>query len=796
MPGSLRQRWHVLRAHLLRLASEGALARGCGGVAALIGAVYLALWSRGLPVAWSTRGAITMKTNMALALVLAGAALALLAHGAAPRWRRALGAAAAGLVLLIGALALAEHVLHLDLGLDQLLASEPPGQPGVLAPNRMGPPGASTLTLLGAGLLLLAARRRAAAMAGALAFCLQLVPATGLLYGVTSLHSDPTFTGIAGVTVLALLLLAVGLATAPSGAELPLPWRNDPGGLLLRRMVVPAVALPPALGLLRLEGEARGLYDTRAGTALFAVTLAALFLLLLWRSAVALSAASTRSRRAAEAIRASEARFRALFENLPDAVFLTIPDGRIVAANPAACSIFGSTEEELVRGGREALIDPTDPRQRAFAEELRRTKRAAGWELTFVRKGGARFPGEASSAVMGDGGSAFVLVRDVTARRQAEHAARDASERLLETDRRKDEFLGMLSHELRNPLAPIRNALYLLDHAPPGGQQARRARDIANRQVAHLTRLVDDLLDVTRIARGKVELRHEVLDLAGLVRRTAEDYRPLMQDRGVDLAVVVPSDPALVNGDPARLTQVLGNLLNNAGKFTPTGGRVVLSLRREGDRAVVHVADSGPGIAPELLPMLFEPFTQGKQTLARTEGGLGLGLSLVKGFVALHGGEVTVSSRPGGGADFAVSLALARPGATTGLAAETALPSAPAAGPRHRVLVVDDNRDAAETLGDLVRMLGHDVELAFDGPSALAEAGRTHPDLVLCDLGLPGMDGYQVARELRARHEGALRLVALSGYAQPEDVSRALASGFDRHVAKPPDPGKIEALLR
>jgi CheY-like chemotaxis protein len=265
-----------------------------------------------------------------------------------------------------------------------------------------------------------------------------------------------------------------------------------------------------------------------------------------------------------------------------------------------------------------------------------------------------------------------------------------------------------------------------------------------------------------------------------------------MQDRGLDLSVEVPVEPLAVSGDETRLAQVLGNLLSNAAKFTPSGGRVGLSLSARDGSAVVHVRDTGPGIDPDVLPTIFEPFTQAKQTLARSEGGLGLGLALVKGLVALHGGEVTASSAPGG-SDFVVTLPLA------GGARAADGPGAPASAredrARRRVLVVDDNRDAAETLGQLVELLGHDVALAYDGPGALELARRIAPDLVLCDIGLPGMDGYEVARRLRQGGARDLALVAVSGYAQPEDVARALEAGFDAHVAKPPDPEKLAGLL-
>ncbi len=386
-----------------------------------------------------------------------------------------------------------------------------------------------------------------------------------------------------------------------------------------------------------------------------------------------------------------------------------------------------------------------------------------------------------------------VACQEITDRKRAEAALREACERLRDADRRKDEFLGMLSHELRNPLAPIRNALYILDHAEPTGQQARRAKEVANRQVAHLSRLVDDLLDVTRIARGKIELRRADVDLAALAQRAAEDHRAVMQDRGLDLAVELPGERVVVSGDETRLAQVLGNLLSNAAKFTPAGGRVTLTLAADASEAVVHVRDTGPGIDPGMLEAIFDPFTQSEQTLARSEGGLGLGLALVKGLVALHGGEVgAFSGGAGHGTDFVVKLP--RVHAPSEAPAPAGAASARPAPRRRRVLVVDDNHDAAETLAELVELLGHEAEVVYDGPSALTKMLEYAPEVVLCDIGLPGMNGYEVARRLRAAGVGA-RLVAVSGYAQPEDVARAVEAGFDAHVAKPPGADALASAL-
>ncbi|HEX9049319.1 MAG TPA: PAS domain S-box protein [Anaeromyxobacter sp.] len=504
----------------------------------------------------------------------------------------------------------------------------------------------------------------------------------------------------------------------------------------------------------------------------------------------------TERRRAAEALRESEERYRTLFTHMTEGF----------ALGEAICDEAGVPRDFRLLEMNEAFEHQSGlARERARGRPIREV--LPNIEQSWIDTYGAVALGAPAlrfESYNGDlerhfsvycfspgRGRFAVIFTDITDRRRAEEAVRIASEKLREADRRKDEFLGMLSHELRNPLAPIRNALYILDRAEPTGQQARRAKDVVSRQVGHLTRLVDDLLDVTRIARGKIELRRADLDLAALARRTAEDYRALMQDRGLDLAVELPDAPLVVNGDDTRLAQVLGNLLSNAAKFTPAGGRVSLSLHARDDRALVHVRDTGLGIAPEVLPTIFEPFTQARQTLARSEGGLGLGLALVKGLVALHGGEVTVSSVGEAGTEFVVAIPLAaRPAAEV----ERGRAGAVADAAPHRVLVVDDNADAADTLAELFRLHGHEVEVAYDGPTALEAARARPPDVVLCDLGLPGMDGYEVARRLRAAFP-ALRLVAVSGYAQPEDVARAADAGFDGHVAKPPDPEKLASLL-
>jgi two-component system CheB/CheR fusion protein len=366
---------------------------------------------------------------------------------------------------------------------------------------------------------------------------------------------------------------------------------------------------------------------------------------------------------------------------------------------------------------------------------------------------------------------------------------------LMEADRRKTEFLAMLSHELRNPLAPIRNSLYVLDRAAPGGDQARRAQMVIDRQVNHLARLVDDLLDVMRISRGKTHLTVERLDVADLVAHTAEDHRSSFAHSGLELEVRVPARPIWVKGDRVRVAQLVGNLLNNASKFTEHGGKATVSLEEDPrlGQVVIRIRDTGAGIAPEMLPRLFEPFIQADRSLARSRGGLGLGLAVVKGLAEMHDGTVSVSSEGlGKGAEFTVRLPLDSSAAPT----RTEARGEPQRAPSRRVVVIEDNVDAADTLQQVLELGGHAVEVAYTAESGLARVRAFKPDVVFCDIGLPEMDGYAVARAIRGDPAlQATMLVALTGYAAPEDISRSREAGFQYHVAKPPSFEEIERIL-
>jgi signal transduction histidine kinase/CheY-like chemotaxis protein len=383
-------------------------------------------------------------------------------------------------------------------------------------------------------------------------------------------------------------------------------------------------------------------------------------------------------------------------------------------------------------------------------------------------------------------------IRDVTERERAEEALRSVSAELRQADQRKDAFLAMLSHELRNPLAVIRNSLYVLEHAAPGSEPTVAARSVMQRQVSQLSRLVEGLLDLTRIVRGEVELRRELLDLNALTVGVVEDYREVFLEGGIELELVAAAGDAWVDGDATRLVQMIGNLLQNCSKFTPRGGKVSVSVERDevGGRAVVRVRDNGRGFTSEAAPHLFEPFMQADVSLDRKLGGIGLGLAVVKGLVEMHGGTVDAASPGlGQGATFALSFPLQAKRPVPAPPVEAELDRS-----ARRILVVDDNVDAARSLGEVFELDGHVVALAFTAAEALAKARSFQPDVVVSDLGLPEVDGYELARTLRADAElGGVVLIALSGYSGADVVARAREAGFDAHVAKPPD---LDALAR
>jgi PAS domain S-box-containing protein len=384
----------------------------------------------------------------------------------------------------------------------------------------------------------------------------------------------------------------------------------------------------------------------------------------------------------------------------------------------------------------------------------------------------------------------LVLATDLAARAAVAIRNAELVDALRQSDTAKDVFLATLAHELRNPLSPIANTLALLSRSAEPARLLPQALEVLGRQTTHLTRLVDDLLDLARVNAGKIELRREVLELRDVLRTAIEASQPLIDRRGHTLAIELPGEPVHVDADAVRLAQVFSNLLNNAAKYTPQGGRIELRMTPGEDRVDITVSDSGIGIAPDLLPRVFELFTQASHPLGTEPHGLGIGLYLVRGLVAMHGGTISAASE---GLDRGSRFTVCLP-RVAARAAERVEDGPHSAGQRKKVLVVDDNRDATETLAMLLQMLGHDTATAHDGASALRTASEFQPDVVLLDIGLPDMNGYEVARRMRAAGANDMRLVALTGWGQAEDKRRAADAGFDTHWTKPVDPSRLDEL--
>jgi PAS domain S-box-containing protein len=509
-------------------------------------------------------------------------------------------------------------------------------------------------------------------------------------------------------------------------------------------------------------------------------------------------------RKQAEArLREEERRFRTLVEQVRDyAIFMTDTQGRATSWNEGVRRVLGFGEGEWI--GRDIvplIFTPEDVQDGVGRREFDHATATgtAGDDRWMMKKDGTRFFALGIVTALRDDAGRLLgftkVMRDQTERKKIEDRLRQVAADLSEADRRKDEFLAMLAHELRNPLAPIRNGLQIL-RLTKGNTDgaAERALEIMEEQTHHLTRLVEDLLDVSRITRGKIELRKEPVDLAVAMGHAAESVRPLAEARRHDFTVLPPPGPVMLAADPTRLEQVLVNLLNNAVKYTKPGGHISLTAGREGEGVVIRVRDTGVGISADLLPHIFDLFTQAQRTLDRSEGGLGIGLTMVNRLVGLHGGSVEAhSTGPDQGSEFVVRLpALPAPPQGAGPAA----PTEQVSGGGRRILIVEDVVQVAQMLGMLLQVWGYDSRVAHDGPTGLVAFRTYQPDVVLCDIGLPGMSGYDVAGMMREEpRQTRPLLVAVTGYGGEEDRRRSHEAGFDFHMTKPVDPAALEKLL-
>ncbi len=527
-----------------------------------------------------------------------------------------------------------------------------------------------------------------------------------------------------------------------------------------------------------------------------------------------------RQRAEEELVRAKEW-LRVTLASIGDAVITTDTEGRITLLNPVAELLTGWAQQDAQGEPLERVFQIINEHSRHPVENpalrsLREGKVVglANHTILIAKNGTERAIDDSAAPIKDEQGQIIGVVlifRDVSERRRDEERLRQSAaqfrqladenarlvEALKESDRRKDEFLAMLAHELRNPLAPIRNAVHIFRAKSPPVPELQWATEVIDRQVHQMTRIVDDLLDVSRITRGKIELRKERVELAAIVNSAVEASRPIIEKWGHELTVTVPPQPIQLEADLTRLSQVLSNLLNNAAKYMDQAGCIWVTAERQDDQVLIRVKDTGIGIPTEMLPHIFDMFTQVDSSLERSEGGLGIGLTLVQRIVEMHGGTVEARSEGlGKGSEFVVRLPVAVAVEGQGpreAAADEEEVVAPA--PR-RILVVDDNRDAADSLGTLLRMFGNEVHTAHDGLEAVGAAAAFQPHVVLLDIGLPKLNGYEAARRIREQKGGSdMVLVALTGWGQEEDRRRSKEAGFDHHMTKPVEFADLQKLL-
>jgi PAS domain S-box-containing protein len=749
-------------------------------------------------------GGLTTKANAAVGLWLAGASLCLLTGARVSTMRRRTGEAGALLALILGALTSVEYALGVDLGIDQLLFAERPGWAATSHPNRMGPPAAVCLILLGIALLLLRSRRRRlvelsqhSTFAAALA---AVIPTLAYVYGVRPFYLLG-YTDTALPMAAGLMVLSVGvLVSRPELGIMRLVSGEDPGGLLLRRTLPVTVGVAAVCGWLTLRANRAGMIDEGLATGLLVVAFIAMSALFLVASAVAV-------RRETQAVHDAVEAYRDVSRQLT----LAVSAGRLgtfdwdVRRDVAVWSdellaLYGLRRHEF--GGRYqdwlACVVEEDrdrftaglrpPQDRSDVEIEFRIRRRDTGEIHWMHCRAQVFPDAAGATARMVG-----INMDITERKATEEDLARAKAAAEEASRSKDHFLAVLSHELRTPLTPVLTALSLLQRHQELPEAARGYLAVIRRNVELESRLIDDLLDVSRIERGKVELDRRPVPLCEIIERAVEVCRADIDARRLHFGVDLGPRPYIVEADSARLQQVLWNLLKNAVKFTPPGGCVGVRCWPEHGQVVLQVQDSGIGIDPAASERIFEAFNQGERSITREFGGLGLGLAIAKALVEMHGGTVEASSQGlHQGATFTVRLPLLAwgPGATTGTRAPASRAARRAGRPGRRVLLVEDHGDAVTTLVDILELHGHRVETAGDVDTALEIAERQTFDVLVSDLGLPDRSGLDLVRALRARGH-RMPAIAISGYGQERDIEHSRSAGFTAHLVKPFDPDRL-----
>jgi PAS domain S-box-containing protein len=796
------------------------LSRTLGTAIAAVGLWYLTSWLAGASAA-SGLMFMTMKTNASLCLLLLGTALAIGPERGRDRplvrgVMVGLGAVAA----VVGGLTVIENLSGWDIGIDQLIATEVPGALGVISPNRMGIPGSVSFLFTGVSVVALARARSRMVIPQLLALLVALaglVATTGYFYRVPAFYGVAGMTAIALPTALTLLALGVAVLTARPREGLMAPlMASDPGAHLLRRLLPAAVLVPLGAGWVRLEMEQRGWVSGSVATGLL------MLFFIVWFSTL-LVAGANRVRRWADAqtdyqreqerlhrtisedrerLYAVNERLRSTFDSAGAGIAqIDLETGRFIRVNAEFSRMTGHSEPRLLSM---TLADLTHPNERAQVQQgLQQAQTGAirgGYfaERRYIRADGSLIHVELHGAVVRDATDhpveATVIVIDVTARKRAEreldearHAAEQARAVAEEANQAKDHFLSVLSHELRTPLSPVLTGAALLEKEGLSAE-GRAVLAVILRNVALEARLIDDLLDLTRITRGKVELDRRPIDVHVVIQYALEVCAADIAARGLRVTVHRADAPCIVHGDAARLQQVFWNLLKNAIKFSPQDGCVEVQVHRVGREAVVAITDSGIGIEATALEGIFDAFAQAERSITRRYGGLGLGLTISRALVELHGGRIGAASEGlGKGARFTVRLPV-----STGIERPAdPVQQAPGVGRRLqrplRILLVEDHADTAEMMVAMLESERHHVVHARTVAEALDASTRQAFDLVVSDLGLPDGSGLLLIRQLRKR-PGAPPGIALSGYGQEADIRESRAAGFAEHLVKPVDP--------
>jgi signal transduction histidine kinase/ActR/RegA family two-component response regulator len=800
------------------------------GLAVMIGWIFDI---QGLRVQWSL--GVAMKANTAACLLLSGISLLLLLPPDASPWRRRVGLAGAAIVCAFGALTLSEHLVGWNLGIDQLLIHEPPGELATTSPGRMEPPASTSFVLIGLALLLLDWRTRrnrspSQGMVVAVAV-IALLPVLGYVTNAKNLFDVANLTGIAFHTSLSLSALALGIFLArPDARPALLLVAPDAGGQLARRMLPASVLLPIVVGWLRMLGEQQGLYGHEYSRAFALLTLILLFSTIVWFTAARLSRLARAHDIVEQSSRSVQAQARKLasenaemlsildsfLEHAPVGFALLDRQHRYVRVNEFLAGISARPKEDHIgRDMRDVLPGDARPAEAAVDGVFAKGHPVTGVEVADADRTWlyAFFPVREQGGRIGLVGAVVV---EITERKRLEaqrakllHDEREARVEAERTARLKDEFLATLSHELRTPLNAILGWASIIKSGKTRADDLPRAVDTIVRSARAQAQLIDDLLDVSRIISGKMRLEVRAVDLGVVVQAAIASVTPAAEAKAIRIEQHLDPRARSVKGDPARLQQIAWNLLSNAVKFTPRGGHIDVRLERADGNAEIAVADTGIGIKPEFLPHVFERFRQADASTTRRHGGLGLGLAIVHELAEMHGGSVRVaSSGENLGTTFTVSLPLApaKDGVpSTGpqpsdLAGQPAIASDPLAERASlaglHVLVVDDEADARELMRRLLSEGEATIEAVASCDEALAALERSRPHVLVSDIGMPGKDGYDLIQAVRERFdERALPAIAMTAYAQAEDRRRALHSGYQAHLAKPVDAKLLRAAV-